>query len=555
MEGKVFALDQTTIKKLLTIFKLVIPDFQRNFVWRKSKKEQLLSSLFRGFPIGAITLYEDKNSYYIIDGLQRINTLNQYLSRPASIISFDKFFRKVEPDMQVFVEQKQLTDISLSIKKHIKKWYERLNSLYEFEKVSVLYAVLKNGDARIAKEFEDLELVEELLEILKAKIEIAYDDIALIIYRGNKDDLPELFKNINTGSVALSQYEILQSVWNDYLLEKKLVSGTCEAFDRELELIRNDYEIDAIKEAGIFDIFKNIVGLNHMICCRKDCDVIFNFSGFRRISEPKDFGNGIVKYYDNDSIAFEIYSTILCNAPNQIVKAIDSIYKHNDVEKISQFINQLNQIIINAVDIAIEELTKRKIEILETKYHSLYILAGIIFSEYGIDVDNLTIKQTNVNKKIYDMCLDIERHKKYKWFVDENRQVGFFNIKIEELLGMKRTKIIFAQNNSVLAGNTGEMLNIRIEDRIISANTVKEFYKKIFALLGEITDLRNHIPYATGKKRYLVNWTKHHINGDLFVSPIKVEDFYIETHKSKSGALRDIYNYMKNIGIDVGYVE
>ena len=45
MESKVFILDQTTIKKLLTIFKLVIPDFQRNFVWKKSKKEQLLDSL------------------------------------------------------------------------------------------------------------------------------------------------------------------------------------------------------------------------------------------------------------------------------------------------------------------------------------------------------------------------------------------------------------------------------------------------------------------------------------------------------------------------------
>ena len=58
-EGKEFILDQTTIKKLLTLYKLKIPDFQRNFVWKKGKKEQLLESLFRGFPIGAITLYQD----------------------------------------------------------------------------------------------------------------------------------------------------------------------------------------------------------------------------------------------------------------------------------------------------------------------------------------------------------------------------------------------------------------------------------------------------------------------------------------------------------------
>ncbi|MDE7047059.1 MAG: DUF262 domain-containing protein, partial [Lachnospiraceae bacterium] len=63
-DSKEFILDQTTIKKLLTIYKLKIPDFQRSFVWKQAKKQQLLDSLFRGFPIGAITLYEDKNANY-----------------------------------------------------------------------------------------------------------------------------------------------------------------------------------------------------------------------------------------------------------------------------------------------------------------------------------------------------------------------------------------------------------------------------------------------------------------------------------------------------------
>ena len=60
MENKTkeFVLDQTTIKKLLTAYKLTIPDFQRSFVWKSNKKYQLISSLFKGFPIGALTLYE-----------------------------------------------------------------------------------------------------------------------------------------------------------------------------------------------------------------------------------------------------------------------------------------------------------------------------------------------------------------------------------------------------------------------------------------------------------------------------------------------------------------
>ncbi len=552
MESKVFALDQTTIKKLLTIFKLVIPDFQRNFVWKKSKKEQLLDSLFRGFPIGAITLYEDKNAYYIIDGLQRINTLNQYLSRPSAIISFERFYHKVETDIRNFLEDEQLGAEAAPLKKCIKKWYEKLDTLYEFEKVSILYSVLKDGSTSIAKRFGHLELVEKLLDILKAKIEIAHDDIALIIYRGNKEDLPELFKNINTGSVALSQYEILQSVWNDYVLDRSLIVDAGEAFDRELDLIRGDYEIDAVKEAGVFDIFKNIVGLNHMICCRKSCDVLFRFSGFKRIAKPINFGNGIVKYYDNDSIAFEIYSVVLSKAPNKIIDAVDALYKHGDRGKISRFVNELNQAIVKAVDIAIEELKPLKQEVLESKYHSLYILAGIIFSRYDIDVSSLMVAETAVQQEICDLCLDIEQHIEDKWFVDENRQVGFFNKKISSLLELKKTGASYCKKEGQDTDN--HILQIRVEGKLIKGDTVKEFYRKVFAYLIDQFDLSDSIPYATGKKRYLINWSERHIDGDLFVSPIKVGEYYIETNKNKRNAVSDVYKYMKSIGVAVEYV-
>lgn len=554
MESKVFALDQTTIKKLLTIFKLVIPDFQRNFVWKKTKKEQLLDSLFRGFPIGAITLYEDKNAYYIIDGLQRINTLNQYLSRPGAIISFDRFYKKVESDIQEFLKNEQLNTESAALSKCIKKWYEKLNNLYEFEKVSVLYSTLKNGDKKISMEFESLELVERLLDILKAKIEIAHDDIALIIYRGSKEDLPELFKNINTGSVALSQYEILQSVWNDYVLNRDLIDDAGEAFDRELDLIRGEYEIDAVKEAGVFDIFKNIVGVNHMICCKENCDVIFRFSGFKKISEPKRFDNGTVKYYDNDSIAFEIYSTILSNAPNKIINAMDSVFKHDDCDKISRFVNMLNKAVIRSVDIAIKELKQRDVGILESKYHSLFILAGIIFSMYDVDVEHLTVEETEINSEIYDFCLDVEQHRKGRWFVDENRQVGFFNKKIAGLLEKKK-EVISSHEARTKGSADNDKLKIKIGHEVIGGRTVKEFYEKIFAHLNEQLDLSDNIPFATGNKRYLVNWTDHHINGVPFVSPVKIQNYYVETNKSKKDALSDIYKYIKNIGVDVDYVD
>lgn len=434
MENKEFILDQATIKKLLLTYKLMIPDFQRGFVWKKGKKQQLLESLFRGFPIGAITLYEDKNGYYIIDGLQRINTLNEYLSSPSAIISSSEFLEKIEGELQKFLGERGVKTEPKVMKKSIKYWYENLTTLYEYEKVSVLYKVFRQENN---EEFEDLQLVEDLLEILKGKIEIVHDDIALIIYKGNKNDLPDLFKNINTGSVALSQYEILQPMWSSYVLDKSILSDTFEAFEDELELIENDYEIKAVKEKGKFDIFKNIVGLNHMICCMEKAELIFSFSGFKKLPVPVVVGN-CKKYYANDSIAFEIYSTILSNSSNKIVKTVDSLFQEkNKKGEITDFVKKINDAILESIDIAINRIEQMDCKVIRSKYHSLYIVAGIVFARYEIDVEKLKIMEKEANQRMLAYCLDLDKHVKEKWFVDENRQMGFFNEKILELVEQK----------------------------------------------------------------------------------------------------------------------
>ncbi len=440
MENKEFILDQTTIKKLLCVYKLKIPDFQRSYVWKKQKKHQLLESLFKGFPIGATTLYEDQGAYYIIDGLQRINTLNQYLTSPCAVIAFMEFYEKIEDKVAGFIEGHSLKVSRTQLKRCVKSWYDGLDSLYKYEKVSVLYNDIKRFSSTMFGELDDMELVEELRDILKSAIEITHDDIALIIYKGQKDDLPELFKNINTGSVALSQYEILQSLWTDYYVDKTIAADEYKAFNRELELIRGDYEIDAVKESGSFDIFKNIVGLNHAICCIEGCGRLFA-SSFKRLSSPVKYEDE-TKFYDNDTAGFELYSTVICHTANKIVKAVEDIYAGEETgdgqatqERISQFVSDLNQIIINSICTGIELLDELDyVYSIESKYHSLYIVAGVLFSHYIVDVQNLAIRETEENVEILSRCLDLQRHNEERWFVDENRQINFFTARIKDLL-------------------------------------------------------------------------------------------------------------------------
>ena len=73
----------TTIKgykELWDTDQLIIPDFQRNFVWDQVKASKLIESFLIGLPVPGVFLYKtrDANSYMIIDGQQRIQSVVQF---------------------------------------------------------------------------------------------------------------------------------------------------------------------------------------------------------------------------------------------------------------------------------------------------------------------------------------------------------------------------------------------------------------------------------------------------------------------------------------------
>lgn len=192
-------IDKTTVKQVLTMYKIHIPYNQAS--WTLKRKKEFLNSLFLKFPFGTITVYEGKDSYYIIDGLERISTLKEYFTRPSSLINFDEYFEKIMMRLENFIKEKQLSISASYLKNQIKEWYESLNELYKFEKLSVLHNILKDY-------IGDIEIIESLLNILINGIEIE-DELALIIYKEKKDNIPLLYKNINMGR-ELSNDELNQ---------------------------------------------------------------------------------------------------------------------------------------------------------------------------------------------------------------------------------------------------------------------------------------------------------------------------------------------------------
>jgi len=71
---------------------LVIPDFQRNYVWTKTQASRLIESFLLGLPVPGVFLYKERESQklLVIDGHQRLGTVAYFY---RGIFKDDKAFR------------------------------------------------------------------------------------------------------------------------------------------------------------------------------------------------------------------------------------------------------------------------------------------------------------------------------------------------------------------------------------------------------------------------------------------------------------------------------
>jgi len=89
-ESKPYTLNQ--IKKMYRGGKLwANPNYQRNKVWKERQRKELIWSIEKNFAIGAITIYERRNKFEILDGQQRIWTISDFLKNDLTDLDNKKF--------------------------------------------------------------------------------------------------------------------------------------------------------------------------------------------------------------------------------------------------------------------------------------------------------------------------------------------------------------------------------------------------------------------------------------------------------------------------------
>lgn len=129
----------STIETLLREKKIVVPDFQRKYVWTRNQASRLIESLIIQCPIPVVYLdQEDDGTLKVIDGNQRLMSIRLFLENGFKLKGLRAFpdlngflFRELDPRFQTHIQNRTIRCITILKETHpqIKfDVFERLNT-------------------------------------------------------------------------------------------------------------------------------------------------------------------------------------------------------------------------------------------------------------------------------------------------------------------------------------------------------------------------------------------------------------------------------------------
>lgn len=346
---------------------LIKPKFQRHFIWNDDKKKSLVDTIKRQLPIGSILLAKKISSegdkYLIIDGLQRISTLNEVLSDPFKYIGeaevdddklrnilqksnpqlFENTFKRYSDSQQRSLLDTLRNDLikALSFKTHTTD----LQHTFQIRDVILSETYLSDKDSD-----QVLQVVSDFILNLKSLLNVDKLKIPAIVFNGseNSRDLATVFEKVNQGGVKLSKYDTFAASWQDITISVKgdssLIENVIDKYDYAEEnesLIVDGFDKDEIREDGIINIYEyaysigKVIGKHSkFIFKHKSVEQVDSF-GFNLINSV--FGNKNSEISDLGDIIRSYPKFNFINLKNSLLDIID------DVEsRMSSFIEDLD---------------------------------------------------------------------------------------------------------------------------------------------------------------------------------------------------------------------
>ncbi len=213
-----FEVQHTSIENIISSIKsgtIAIPDIQRPFVWKNTQVRELMDSLYKGFPVGYITVWFKTDiklkdgtlshkKEILIDGQQRVTAIQAAIvgekvvtsdySKKRITIAFNPQTKSFEvPNSLIAKDSRWIHDISEMFKTGFNSW-----------KFVSDYCQENNLSGQESSISDNVNQLLKIKDINLGKIVLA-ESLSI-------DDVTEIFIRINSQGVPLSQADFAMSV-------------------------------------------------------------------------------------------------------------------------------------------------------------------------------------------------------------------------------------------------------------------------------------------------------------------------------------------------------
>lgn len=422
--------EQLRVADILSESKIIIPKFQRNIVWTKDRRIELINTLRKGEPFGILLLHKnEENKYILVDGLQRVSTIIDFCNDKFSYLTYlDIDYEKTEKLVRQDCISKGLPINPNYVKNKTESTLKKLIKIFS-ESISKPYLAIRK--IREAEGFIDSEEIDDLIIDIISDFEettkITSIPIHTIVYTGPKENLPNIFYNLNTGGVSLSKYEILASLWMDtkYIVDDENIIAKVKSKyqavidDSELEI---DFDLNRIKREGI-NLFEYCYSISEIL--KSDTDLKSLLGKNKKSTDP---------------IGFEILS-LICGLDVNKSELIYDKLKNATPDFLIELKNMISvcfAFVQSSLSNLIIDLNGNNIN-LNNNYQIYHIVISYIRHNYEIDFNNYVIKRKS--NKVWNQNFKkfVSSHYLYDGitnFWKINRQVGDLSraISKEEIL-------------------------------------------------------------------------------------------------------------------------
>ena len=217
-----------------TLGRLDIPEFQRRFVWTPEKVKKFVDSLWHGYPVGALLLWDSAysspktalappgNKLWVVDGQQRVTSLSLVFGKKPFWWDDAEDWNRSYKKYDVLVNLKCPADalefgLPNPVRKKSPEWISVRNVLHSDSLSKLAQEVSDN------LKDQDFALIHEKLQSVK---KIEGFPVFEIIIDHELEDVAEIFSRLNTAGTKIKESDVVIA-----LVAAKQVGWIREEFD------------------------------------------------------------------------------------------------------------------------------------------------------------------------------------------------------------------------------------------------------------------------------------------------------------------------------------